>query len=113
MNTSRMTRIIAGALLSGGVAVTGSVLGEGTAQASCNYLGVCSHQWCPGQPLPSAYGGRPSDVVWDMGVCHTYYFGIVGRPGTAGGKQVGTRIIEGEPAQVDPCRGVPICLPGL
>jgi hypothetical protein len=48
MNTRRnLKRIIAGGLLSGGVAVAGFGLGAGTAQAD-------SGQWCPGQPLPDS-----------------------------------------------------------
>jgi hypothetical protein len=57
-------RIIAGPLLSGCVAVAGLGLAAGTAQA--NTRGP--YQWCPGQRLPE------TDVVWDMNVCHTWYW---------------------------------------
>jgi hypothetical protein len=26
------------------------------------------YQWCPGQPLPE------TDIVWDVNVCHTWYW---------------------------------------
>ena len=72
MNTPHnLTRIIAGALLSGGVAVAG--LGQaGTAQA-----GNGPNHWCPGdsmvyQPTTSETGpGIAYD--WDMNICHTWY----------------------------------------
>lgn len=61
-------RIVAGALLSGGVAVAGMALAAGTAHA--DWYGP--HQWCPGQSmnLPTGPG---KDWVWDMNVCHTWY----------------------------------------
>ncbi len=55
-----MKRIFAGALLSGGVAVAGLGLGDGTAIAQGVYT------WCPGQPLPM------HGLGWDMNVCHSY-----------------------------------------
>lgn len=107
-----MQRIIAGALVSGTVALTALGLGIGTAQADpgtgiCNQLAVCSRVWCPGSPLPAP------DVVWDKTRCHHYYGGTVGERGTAGGIQVGTGIIEGDPSPASTCDGAPICLPGL
>jgi hypothetical protein len=54
-----------------------------------------------------------SNVKWDMSVCHHYYSGTVGEPGTNGGIQVGAHIIEGDPSPVNPCGAAPICLPGL
>jgi hypothetical protein len=56
MNTTNACkRIIAGALLSGSVAVAGIAFTAGSAQA--NTRGP--YQWCPGQHLPEI------DVVWD------------------------------------------------
>jgi hypothetical protein len=52
--THNLKRIIAGMLLSGGVAVTGLGLAAGTAQATCNGVGICSIVWCPGQHLPAS-----------------------------------------------------------
>jgi hypothetical protein len=70
-----LTRIIAGVLLSGGVAVAGLGLAAGTAQADpvlaplfpAPALSGGPYRWCPGQRLPSV------DVGWDMNVCHTWY----------------------------------------
>jgi hypothetical protein len=102
MNTTHnLTRIIAGALLSGGLAVPGLALATGTAQASCSY-GICSHQWCPGQPMvqgwvigPDGVERRVNDVVWDMSVCHQWFHAADDR---YGGAQVGSRIREGDPS---------------
>jgi hypothetical protein len=65
-------RIIAGALLAGGVAVAGLGPGAGTAQAG-------NLRWCPGDPppqalLPSGGGWTPGPVNpdWDTTVCHDY-----------------------------------------
>lgn len=38
--------------------------------------------------------------------------GTVGERGTAGGVQVRTGIIEGDPSPANTCNGAPICLPG-
>jgi len=102
-----LKRIIAGTLLSGGIAVAGIGLAAGTAHATCNAVGNCSIVWCPGQHLPA------TDVKWDMSVCHHYYSGTVGEPGTNCGIQVGAHVIEGDPSPVNPCGAAPICLPGL
>jgi hypothetical protein len=105
-------RITAASLMSGGIAAAGLLLASGVAQADtptgiCNQMGSCSYQWCPGSPLPMA------DVVWDMNVCHHYFGGSAGHPGTAGGIPVGAHILEGDPAPANTCNGSPICLPGL
>ncbi len=48
MNTTHaLRRIIGGALLSGGVAVTGLGLAAGTAHATGG-----PYEWCPGNPCP-------------------------------------------------------------
>ena len=63
-----LKRIIAGSVLAGGVGVAGFGLAAGVAQA----WPYGPFTWCPGQQLPQT--GDPSrPVVWDMGVCHTYY----------------------------------------
>ncbi|ORV57126.1 hypothetical protein [Mycobacterium fragae] len=68
--THTMTRIIAGALLSGGVAAAGVGLATGTAWAWGG-----PYTWCPGQSMddpsgPNRYGNQ---YAWDMNVCHTWY----------------------------------------
>jgi hypothetical protein len=54
MNTDcTMSRIIAGALLTGGIAVAGLGLAAGAAQANppgCSQYSAC---WCPGQRMPA------------------------------------------------------------
>ena len=77
-NVSRtVKRIMAGGLLSGGIAVAGLGLGAGAAQATTGPF-----TWCPGQAMdwPSgpnmSYGVKPKltdRYVWDMNVCHTWY----------------------------------------
>ncbi|CQD16914.1 hypothetical protein BN1232_03686 [Mycobacterium lentiflavum] len=72
---------------------------------------MCSRLWCPGSPLP-----QPDvvwdDVVWDMDVCHHYYRGSLGQPGTAGGIPVGAHILEGDPARENTCNGTLIRVSG-
>ena len=86
-----LNRIVAGTLLAATVAVAGFGLAAGTAQA--NTRGP--YQWCPGQQLPE------TDVVWDMNVCHTWYYGNAGHVGSTNGQvEVGWRIMEGEPSPV-------------
>jgi hypothetical protein len=72
--TRTLKKIVAGALLSGGLAVAGAGLAAGTAQADNPDWGP-AHQWCPGQPLP-ATGNHVTDPFrgWDMNMCHTYYY---------------------------------------
>ena len=75
MNTTHTLKwIIAGTLLSGGVATGGFGLSAGTAQAD---PGGCPSQyfcWCPGKPLPAS--GVP--ITWDMNVCHNYRYRAFG-----------------------------------
>jgi hypothetical protein len=74
MDTTRtVKKIIAGALLSGGVAMVGIGLGAGTAQATKGPF-----TWCPGQSMvwpsgPNSDRGIPEPYVWNMNVCHTWY----------------------------------------
>jgi hypothetical protein len=59
--------VVAGALLTAGVAATSVGLGAGI--ASANNEGP--FLWCPGQPM--SYPGPGNEYVWDMGICHTWY----------------------------------------
>jgi hypothetical protein len=106
MKTSHTSkRVIAATLLSGGVALAGSVLATDTAQAQPGDNFSVPHQWCPGQPLPA------TDVVWDTNICHTWYWVPVGGMGN-----VGQFVWDGAnppPHGPPPCYGAPICLPGL
>lgn len=102
MTTYKMsTRLLAGAVLAGGLALTGIAVTPGTAEARCNALSMCGQVWCPGQPLPVGGSGMEPDVKWDMNVCHTFFYGFAGRTGATNGQvQVGWRILEGEPSPV-------------
>ncbi len=72
-----LTRIIAGAVLSGAVAAGGSTLTAATAQADptdhCSTRTGCYHgpgmRWCPGDYV------WPGLVAtgWDLSVCHVYH----------------------------------------
>ncbi len=89
MRTPRnLRRIIGGALLTGGLAVSGLGMAAGIAAAHPGpvpqYPGPFAtddngwgppKQWCPGEPLP-ATGNHVTDPFrgWDMTVCHTYYY---------------------------------------
>ena len=63
MNTSRnWTRMIAGALVSGGVAAAGFGVAAVAMSDGPAY-------WCPGETLPIS---NPP-LTWDMSVCHQYH----------------------------------------
>ena len=63
-------RLAAAVLLPGGLAL--AVLGPGAGTAQAYKYGP--FQWCPGQAMPTDPPRSDADLVWDMGVCHTYYF---------------------------------------
>jgi hypothetical protein len=64
--TRNAKTILAGALLSGGLAVAGLGPAAGTAHADG------PHRWCPGNPknMPYVVNGL---IDWDWNVCHTWY----------------------------------------
>ena len=74
--TESPKRILAAALLSGGVVV--AALATGTAQAAPGDNFSQPHQWCPGQSLPM------DDVHWDTNICHTWFWVPVGGMGNVG-----------------------------
>lgn len=90
--SNKVMRVVAGVLLSGGVAVAGVGLSAGTAQAICDP--ICHHQWCPGQPLPNS--GEP--IGWDKSVCHDWYYAPA----------PGLHVIEGVPAPGPGGTGFPL-----
>jgi len=92
----KTSRIIAAALLSGGVAVAGLGPGANIAQAQPGFAPLA--RWCPGDPPVSSM----QRAGWDLSVCHDYYFG----PGPDGR----TQIIEGQ-FNAPPCK--PSILPCL
>ncbi|MDT5008982.1 MAG: hypothetical protein QOH57_599 [Mycobacterium sp.] len=68
--TRRLLRFATAVLVAGGLSLIGLGLGAGTANA---YV-YGPFQWCPGQDMPNDPPRSPTDLVWDMSVCHTYYF---------------------------------------
>lgn len=110
MNTTHnLKRIIAGTLLSGGVAVAGLGLAAGTAQALPNG----PYTWCPGQPRvagsPGPNGGPGSpgaNVDWDWNVCHTWWVVAWGQ-GNVGGPDRSIWDGDTPPAVPPPCFGLP------
>ena len=65
-------RIIAGALMSAGVAIAGMGLSTGVAEAEVPPSGP--NTWCPGDPPVPTGNIRVNPVVWDNNVCHEYWF---------------------------------------
>jgi hypothetical protein len=117
MNTTHTPRrVLAVALLSGGVALAGIGLAADTAQAQTESR---PSFMAPSQKTTSRFliigaPGNPcrrNDVVWDTNICHTWYWVPVGGMGN-----VGQFVWDGEnppPHGPPPCYGAPICLPGL
>ncbi|MGA9359052.1 MAG: hypothetical protein WBW75_13905 [Mycobacterium sp.] len=96
MNTaSTVKKIIAGAVLSTGLAVSGFGLTAAIAQAQPGPFpldawpgcpndhpqGPC--HWCPGQPLPPTGNHVTNPVRWDNNICHTYYYVYFGQGNVA------------------------------
>lgn len=65
-----MKKTTAAAVLLGGLGLVAFGPAAGIAQAYT----YGPFQWCPGQPLPNDPPRADTDLVWDMSVCHTYYF---------------------------------------
>jgi hypothetical protein len=123
MNTS-MKKAIAGALLSGGVAMAGLGLGAGTAQANAGFMppmhGPLSANdpwtWCPGDPMSGMnsrnhHGGPGLDVQWDMTRCHTWWGVLWGHGNVAPGVWDGPDPPPPEATQKPPC-GFPFMCSG-
>jgi hypothetical protein len=80
-NTRRSMKLGVGGLaaillMTAGLGFAGLGLAAGTARAEPGFAQFHGpfpevrgpYQWCPGQPLPA------DDIVWDMSVCHTWYW---------------------------------------
>ena len=78
----RRKRLIAGALLSSGLAAAALAL---AAEANAGPVGPLN--WCPGQTLPGA------DVHWDMGNCHSYYYVFAGQGNVGDGSLGGNNSV--------------------
>jgi hypothetical protein len=114
-NTHYMKRMLAGAVLSGGMAVVGLSLAAGIGHAQpapmvCqdptrpqSPTNSCTYQWCPGSPVMKH---MPD---WDRNTCHPWYFDKNSPP-------TDSTIIEGFPPPFPPsppCIPFINCLPGL
>lgn len=97
-------------LVTSGLGLAGLELAAGTAQAEPGF-GLFHgpfpavrgpYQWCPGQGLPE------NDVVWDMGVCHTWYWVAYGFQANRG-----QFVYEGDTPPPDLGCIPGLCLPGL
>lgn len=92
-----LTRMLAATVLSGGLVAPGLGLAS-TAEAKPRG----PYRWCPGQHLPE------TDVVWDMNVCHTWYWVDYGFQGNRG-----EFVYEGDRPPPDLGCIPGLCLPGL
>jgi hypothetical protein len=122
-----LKRIIAGALLTGGVAVAGLVLAPGTARADddCRPAAFVNHvcwgpnHWCPGDSLFHLTQNHVHDpVTWDMNVCHTYYHVALDQANQGQGIYEGPNPpppvpLPPPPPPPGPCIPFVNCLPGL
>jgi hypothetical protein len=64
-----VNKIFTGAVLSAGLTAACLGVATGVAQA----VPASEHVWCPGQPM-QAPTGPGNDKLWDMNICHTWYF---------------------------------------
>jgi hypothetical protein len=130
-NTRTVKSILSGALLFGGVAVTGIGLTVGTAQAQPDPLppmhGPLSedgpvppgasgpYKCCPGDEKtglhPQTGRGCPPDVNWDKSICHTWYGVVWGHGNASPGVWEGTDPPPPEATQRPPC-GFPFMCSG-
>jgi hypothetical protein len=111
----KRSRILAGALLSAGVAIAGMGLTGATAQAQPGNAwpgcppespsGPC--HWCPGDPPVQTGNLRVNPVIWDNNICHTYFRVAPGQGNVA------TVIFEGEAPPPPPPPPPPAFTPPL
>jgi hypothetical protein len=85
--TRSLRTVIAGALLSVGLAAGLGLTAAGTAEAGgwpgCPKEGNGPCHWCPGDP-PVRTGNMVNDqVIWDGSVCHTYWYVNMGQGNVA------------------------------
>jgi hypothetical protein len=72
MTTHNRKRIIAGALMSASLAITGLGLSTGVAEAVVPPRGP--NTWCPGDPPVETGNKKYNPVRWDESICHEYWF---------------------------------------
>jgi hypothetical protein len=95
VRTRRFVRLATIALVAGGLSVAGFSLTAGTAEAQHGPVplgawpgcpddhpeGPC--HWCPGDPPVQTGNLRVNPVIWDNGVCHTYWYVYFGQGNVA------------------------------
>jgi hypothetical protein len=86
-STRSLRKVIAGAVLSVGVAAGLGLTAAGTAEAGgwpgCPKEGNGPCHWCPGDP-PVHTGNMVNDpVIWDNNVCHTFWYVNMGQGNVA------------------------------
>jgi len=81
MTTHHRKRIIAGAFVSAGLAMTGLGLYAGVADAQVPPGGP--NTWCPGDPPVETGNKKYNPVRWDEGMCHEYWFVYSGQGNVA------------------------------
>ncbi|ANE81497.1 hypothetical protein A7U43_21320 [Mycobacterium adipatum] len=79
--THKSTRLVAGTLLSASLAIAGTALSSGIAQAEVPPDGP--HTWCPGDPPVETGNKRVNPVIWDTNICHEYWFVYFGQGNVA------------------------------
>lgn len=72
MTTHQPKRMIAGALITAGLAMTGMAMSTGTATAGTPPTGPFT--WCPGDPPVETGNKKYNPVIWDTNTCHSYFF---------------------------------------
>jgi hypothetical protein len=111
MNTThKRKRIIAGALMSAGVAIAGMALSAGIAEA---VPPGGPHTWCPGDPPVPTGNIRVNPVVWDNNICHEYWYVYHGQGNVAQNIWDGPNPPGPPPGQEGPFPPPPPLPPGL
>jgi hypothetical protein len=111
MNTThKRKRIIAGALMSAGVAIAGMALSAGIAEA---FPPGGPNTWCPGDPPVPTGNIRVNPVVWDNNICHEYWYVYHGQGNVAQNIWDGPNPPGPPPGQEGPFPPPPPLPPGL
>ncbi|MBO0677571.1 hypothetical protein JRC04_08870 [Mycolicibacterium sp. S2-37] len=71
MTTHHRQRVVAGVLMSAGLAVSGLGLSAGVADAQVPPTGPFT--WCPGDPPVETGNKKYNPVRWNESICHEYW----------------------------------------
>ena len=92
-----ITALIAGGLAAGGITATAGTAGAQRIPVLLQAWPGCPNEypegpcrWCPGDPPVQTGNLRINPVVWDNGICHTYWYVYFGQGNVA------DNIFEGE-----------------